>query len=302
MRQIMVPTDGSTLSARALPVAEALARAQDAEIVLVRVIEPIDFYGMSVESYFTAQVYDELVTSLHLAARADLGTMVEAIKGRGGSARFIVLAGSPAAGLLDSEANLQPDLIVMGSHGWSGLSRFALGSVTDRLVREGSTPVLVVHGASPADGVLESALVTLDGSPVAELALPMAHSLAGKPLRHFQLLRVVATRDDLAPAREYLDRVATRLTAQGVTVSTDVQIDEPAPAIAAAALGVDLVILATHGRGGIDRVRHGSVAEAVTRQVPIPVLLVRTIPAHFQAASRQPVGAQPLAVGSALIE
>ncbi len=177
--------------------------------------------------------------------------------------------------MIDTEQDVQPDLVVIASHGRSGLIRFALGSVTERLVREGNAPVLVVQAASPVDRPLDSALVPLDGSPLAELALAMVETLARKPVRQVRLLRAVANLDERPAAHAYLERIAKRLTDVGLTVSTSVPIAEPTQALAAAAASVDLVIIATHGRSGFDRVRHGSVAEHVTREVQTPVLLVR---------------------------
>ncbi len=266
MRSILVPTDGSALSARAVPVAEAIARAQGAEIVLVRVVEPWNTSGLGFESYVTSDVYDEMTESLVIAAQQDLTGMADRINARGGLARTVVRAGTPSAGLLDAETAAQPDLVVIASHGRSGLIRFALGSVTERLVREGSAPVLVVQAAIPVDRPLDSALVPLDGSPLAELALPMVETLAGKPIRQVRLLRAVQNLDERAAAHTYLEQVAARLTNLGLSVTTAVPVAEPI---------VDLVIIATHGRGGFDRIRHGSVAERVTRDVRTPVLLVR---------------------------
>ncbi len=280
MRSILVPTDGSALSVRAVPVAETIARAQGAEIVLVRVVEPWSTAGLGYESYVTSDVYDELTESLENAARQDLAMMVDRIKERGSNARSLLFTGVPAAELLDAEQELQPDLVVIASHGRSGLVRFALGSVTERLVREGNAPVLVVQAASPVDRSLESALVPLDGSPLAELALLMVEALAGRPVRQVRLLRAVADLDERPAAHDYLEQVAKRLTGAGLTVSTAVPVAEPTEAIAAAAADVDLVVIATHGRSGFDRMRHGSVAERVTHDVQTPVLLVRAIQAN----------------------
>jgi nucleotide-binding universal stress UspA family protein len=273
----MVPTDGSTLSARALPVAESIARAQEAEVILVRVMEPVDRYGLSVESYLTVDAYDELIESRHLQAEADLLEMIEAIEGRGSVASSMILVGSPADQLLSAEADLRPDLVVMGSHGRSGVARLALGSVAERLVREGAAPVLVVHAATPIDRALHIALVPVDGSARAEAALAMVESLAGAPIRGVRLLRVLAEGEQGPEVREYLRNAAVRLRARGLVVSSEIQVGNAAEVIQNAAKEVDLVILATHGRGGLDRLRNGSIAEEVTRAVTAPVLLVRAM-------------------------
>jgi nucleotide-binding universal stress UspA family protein len=187
----------------------------------------------------------------------------------------MVLAGSPSDGLVRAEAELQPDLVVMASHGRSGLARFALGSVAERLVREGTAPVLIVHALNPLDQKLDFALVPLDGSSLAEQALPMVEALAGKPVRQVRLMRAVTLPEESTEARRYLDGVRDRLQSAGLEVTIEVRIDDPATAIQDAGERADLIVLATHGRGGFDRLRHGSVAERFTRQAQMPVLLVR---------------------------
>jgi nucleotide-binding universal stress UspA family protein len=277
MRRILVPTDGSDLSARALPIAARLAQAQGAEIVLVRVTQIVETFDPFGGPHYAFELSDDAASSewLEIVARDELAAIVDEMTELGVAARFLVIAGASAPMLLEAEEEQQPDLVVIASHGRSGLVRFALGSVSERLVQEGAAPVLIVQAASPVDSPLDSALVTLDGSQLAELALPVVESLAGKPVRQVQLLRTVASRDEIATASAYLDGVAMRLQEAGLRVTIEMPIDEPAPAIATAALGADMVILTTHGRGGFDRLRYGSVADQVLHQVQTPMLLVR---------------------------
>jgi nucleotide-binding universal stress UspA family protein len=111
----------------------------------------------------------------------------------------------------------------------------------------------------------------------------MAATLAGKPLRHIQLLRAISEESERAEASRYLDLVAHRLAhLDDVEVTTSVKHGAPVDAIHEAAAGQDLIILSTHGRGGIQRLRHGSVAERATRHLNTPTLLVRAAVAHGQ--------------------
>ena len=89
------------------------------------------------------------------------------------------------------------------------------------------------------------------------------------------LLRVVAETSDRGPAATYLDGVAARLAADGLQTQTRVEVGWPQEIIEKAAVDVDLVILCTHGRGGLERLRHGSVAEHVVREIDTPALVVR---------------------------
>jgi nucleotide-binding universal stress UspA family protein len=163
----------------------------------------------------------------------------------------------------------------MATHGRTGLARFALGSVADRMVREGSVPVLLVRSATSTTTKLESALVMLDGSGVAEHMLPMVEQLAHTPLQSVTLFRVVADPDDLGAALKYLQGVTARLEPSGLHVAAVVDVGDPRRIVRKAASRLDLVILCTHGRSGFDRLRHGSVAESVLREVDRPTLLVR---------------------------
>lgn len=155
----------------------------------------------------------------------------------------------------------------MGTHGRTGLTRLALGSVADRMVRAGTAPVLLVREAEPS--TLRSALVMLDGSGLAEEALEAV-----------KLFEAVDDARDRRPATTYLEGVASQLAGSGLTAEAIVDVGDPAALVHQAAEGADLVALCTHGRGGLDRFRHGSVAERVVRDSKKPVLLVRAAVAH----------------------
>jgi nucleotide-binding universal stress UspA family protein len=189
--------------------------------------------------------------------------------------RTRLLHGSVAGALLDCEAKEQPDLVVAATHGRGGLARFALGSVTDRLVKQGRCPVLLTRRAGGEATPLERALVLLDGSSVAEEALPIVEALAGKPVQAVRLFRVVRNAENRDAAQAYLGSVAERLSGSGMTLMPAVEVGEPRYAIERAAQDVDLIILCTHGRTGFDRLRHGSIADYVVHEVNKPALLIR---------------------------
>jgi nucleotide-binding universal stress UspA family protein len=151
-------------------------------------------------------------------------------------------------------------------------------------------------------------LVPLDGSALAEQALPFAEALAqacGSPL-----LLICATYVASVPgldvtdeqvrlvndAEAYLRRVATRLEKRGVAVETYAPYGPPRQAIVreARARQAWLIAMATHGRGGLGRALFGSVADGVVRQAPVPVLLVRAW--HAGASRVRLQGAGPILV------
>ncbi len=275
MTTIMVPVDGSEASKKAVPFAAQLARAQNGEVLLVRVLQPIALEYQTFETPLDPDVYENLFKSLEEQAEAEVALVRDSLTAQSIKARMMTPRGFPASTLLDVEQTEHADLVVMATHGRTGVARFALGSVADRLVREGSVPVLLIRRDTPAGRSLKSAVVMLDGSGVAERALSVVEQLGGKPLETVTLYQVVANADDRAAAKTYLDAVATRLGRPGLTINPMVDVGNPRQTIDRPAREHDLVILSTHGREGFDRLRHGNVAEAVVREVQAPVLLVR---------------------------
>ena len=133
------------------------------------------------------------------------------------------------------------------------------------------------------------AIVPLDGSPLAEEALPIVEALALKPLKHVQLCRAVDKAEDRAETIDYLQGIAGRLRLSGLEVTVDAVVGRAEAAIGTAAAGSDVVIMATHGRGGFDRLRHGSVTQYALQELPLPILLVRAAGPHPE--QKDPVAA-----------
>jgi nucleotide-binding universal stress UspA family protein len=208
-------------------------------------------------------------------AQRNLDALAATAQAKGVTAYAARLHGSPIPTLLDYEEMIRPDLVVMASHGRTGLARFARGSVADTLIREGTAPVLLVRSFGPETASLERAVLPLDGSPLAEAAVTMVEGLAGKPLKSVELCQAVAEPEDRQAAIPYLEAVADRLRTTGLEVTVAATVGQPNKIIQAAAKGNDLVIMATHGRSGLDRLRHGSVAEYALRELSVPLLLVR---------------------------
>jgi nucleotide-binding universal stress UspA family protein len=195
-------------------------------------------------------------------------------------------------------------LVVMATHGRGPLMRATLGSVADQVVRKGTIPVLLIRPEEDAPEVemepsppLLRVLVPLDGSELAEMALQ--RPLLGGPSESIELtlLRVIAfpqptvlpggglppsmDRDivqaERAAAQRYLDGIAERLAPWSWKVTTKV-IEDSSAAVGivdyAFSNRVQLIAMATHGRGGAQRILLGSVADKVIRGAPAPVLLL----------------------------
>lgn len=126
-------------------------------------------------------------------------------------------------------------------------------------------------------------LVTLDGSPFSEQALELAHAIQSQGKPDYSLLRVVTSADALnskqdpkellEEARKYLEQIGATRLASATTKILAKQADDPAEQILEEAEGHDLVVVMTHGRGGLKRWVWGSVAERVVRHCSVPVLL-----------------------------
>jgi len=146
--QILAPLDESDLAAHALPTAVRLAQAVGGRLHLVRVI---DLLAHATWAPIPAFVPDAIYAHEEQETRAYLTAQQDRLAATGLPVLTATLVGDVGAALLDYEREAQITLVVMSSHGRSGLARFALGSVAERLLRDGTAPLLLVraYGAPP---------------------------------------------------------------------------------------------------------------------------------------------------------
>jgi nucleotide-binding universal stress UspA family protein len=274
-QQIMVPLDGSELAERALPCAARLGVATGATLHLVHVVElmppPTGPFALA---YMPSGIHGDLVAQETQQATEYLAKMRERVAANGVPVRTEQMLGIAAAALLDYERDAGIDLVVMCSHGRTGLARFALGSVAERLLRHGTAPVLLVRPFGDAV-TLEQAVVPLDGSERAEEALRVVDHLAHRVLHEVTLLRVIDAAEEGPEAERYLEAVAARLTQKHLACSRRVTQGDPAEAILDVAGTDKLVVMATRGRSALTRWALGSVADRVAHGGAAAVLLVR---------------------------
>ncbi|MBL8959397.1 MAG: universal stress protein [Gemmatimonadetes bacterium] len=308
IRSILVPVDGSPLAESALAVACAIARQHHrARVEAVSVFaSPLDPpRGPTAPGWSAQRVTEDLAAN----ARAYTAHLAERLASLGGglTTSATALDGRPAETLVERARTAPHDLIVMTTHGHSGLSRFWLGSVADRVVRQSPVPVLLIRdaggeGARAAAPPYTDVLVPIDDDGVSEQVIPLVLSLAGPGVR-LHLLHVVvpsrllpthsvlpveevaaerATPPDVVgvardAARRYLDRLATSYARTGLNVRTQVVVDaHPAGAILTIARGsgAQLIGLASRGRHEATRFLLGSVSDKVLRSADVPVLVV----------------------------
>ncbi|MFN8525806.1 MAG: universal stress protein [Chloroflexota bacterium] len=277
IKSILVPLDGTFLAERAFKYALALARPFRANVLL---------YHSAPPSAQSRQPVDER------AASSELDTLFAEAKGAGLTAERILdhadYAEDPAAAILDITRERHPDLIVMASHGRSGLKDGVLGSASERVVRDAPCAVLVVPSApdeawTSAEGL--RILVPIENFEIAEPALRGAEELAGALggtilLTHF--VDPAETSPDRAPidvadTLSVVDRLTVEMRRKGLAAEPRAKLGEPSVMILTAATdwNADVIVMATHGRRGFERLTLGSVTEAVVRSAPVPTLVVR---------------------------
>jgi len=140
-KKILAPLDGSELSECSLEHVRAVAAGcQVAEVVLLRVVEPITTMAYAETS---ADWVAEKEKQNQAEVENYLSQMVDKLKIEGIAVQAAVAWGRPADEILDYAKNNHADLIIMGTHGRSGLSRWAFGSVTDKILRRSAVPVLI---------------------------------------------------------------------------------------------------------------------------------------------------------------
>jgi nucleotide-binding universal stress UspA family protein len=285
--RVLVPLDGSDLAAKALPVAEYLCLQLAGELHLVRAVPTLVVPYIPDGSYIPPEVYQQLADEQVGQAREYLDHVAADERARGVSVQSHIERGDAASVILDLASRLRPTLVLMTTHGRTGLARFALGSVADRVVRGGEAPVLLMRSFPELrQGLdLSHALVPLDASPLGETPLfSIALQLAGSVIRTMTLLRVADPRDGqrgISDAEAYLEEVRKRFIGQlegrECTVSRLVRVSSsPAQSIVQCSQDgeCDLVLMSTHGEAGIGRLAFGSITDRVLRDGRTPLLLV----------------------------
>lgn len=310
-KDILVPLDGSPLGERALTLGIALASRTGGALHLVHVRSPR--HPIYVEGL---PVLDEEGRETHrLHEEAYLEALASRITDEDGlPVRTAIVEGNPATALAGYASEEAVGLLVMTTHGYGGLTRAWLGSVADTLVRCSPVPLLLLRAteeeASSAERWSpERLLVLLDGSALAEQILNPVEYLARLMGAQCILLAVAQPPIPLssispyggyiremsgeAPdraAREYLERIAMRLDAAGISTTTRVIVSEQvAPRIldAVGELNADMIAMTTRGHSGLRRLLLGSVADKVLRGADVPLLLCTpNMPAADEPQSR----------------
>jgi nucleotide-binding universal stress UspA family protein len=150
--RLVVPLDGSPRAEAALPVAIAISRRLGTPISLVRAVDPADLMppAVGIGEAIPFELYDEAEMEMEQEARHYLDAMAQKLREQGLPVTTSVLTGSPANSI--KEATHLGDVLVLSSHERTGVKRWLLGSVAERLTREDESPVILVPAPDhPAD-------------------------------------------------------------------------------------------------------------------------------------------------------
>ncbi len=309
--EIIVPLDGSELAEQVLPYAELFAGALAVPVELVQAFDILMTALQGSREYVTIRAHlervgrEQAVQSL-MPARQRLESS--------GCVVGIAVELGQAADVIAAQAGIDPTaLVMMSTHGRGGISRWALGSVADRVIHAIHNPLLTVRTAqlgrpASATPLVETVVVPLDGSPLSELAIPHAVGVATALSANIVVLRATPTEEhyrhrismitpppgttrafylatpsellaeDAATAAAYLADIKNRIaTDHQVEITVEhIESDDAAQTIVErASARSSLVVMTTHGRGGLGRLMMGSVADRVIRHSNAPVLAIR---------------------------
>ena len=298
--KILVPLDGSTTAEKVLPYARCLAGKFRVPMELLAVVDigEVASHMVSEKARFLDNIIEEAVRNLTEYLRGVATTF------KTGEVRCSVERGKPEDVIIEKAESDKPTLVMMATHGRSGMNRFLLGSVAEKVLRGTANPLLLVRATDEAkstgEATLKSIIVPLDGSNVAEGVLPMVVDMAGKLGLEVELFRAYhipynvyagdegfyaghydelleSVRDE---AREYLEKKSAELKEAGVRKITCVT-KEGFGGDEIIALGRktadNLIAMSSHGRSGVQRWVLGSVAETVVRHSGDPVLILRPV-------------------------
>jgi nucleotide-binding universal stress UspA family protein len=267
--RILAPCDGSPESEEAFAAMMPIVRADHPEVTVLYVFENPE------------ASYDP---------PARLAKSCHALRASGVDARLLTRDGKPAEEIVRLAKAQNMDLIVLSTHGRSGIARAVLGSVVEEVIRHAETPVLVTRPGA-AIGDWKRMLVALDGSTRGEEILQDVIPLAWRLRASVELVRSalppitmsglgdvggVQIVEDPMP---YLKQMKAVLAEEGVDAEVTALQGRAASSILSRAKenGASLLCLTTHGRTGFERILMGSVAEEVVRHAPCPVLIRRSV-------------------------
>ena len=282
----MSPLDGSELAERAIPYTKNLAKTRGSEVIL-----------------FTVSI--AFVEQLDRPMKAYLELNAKELQSQGIKASTAIAYGDVADEIIGFAEKNNIDLIIISTHGYSGIKRWVLGSVARKVLYGTCAHVLLIKSKTPkvSEVELKRLLLPLDGSPFSEAPIPFVEELTKGT--ETEIILTVVSEPPLVPsygdrpinptwekyrdtlwaemqqqASEYIGKIKTRLEKRRVKVKSQVitgELGKVAESIMKAAQkeNVDLIAMATHGRTGVSRWVYGGITNRIVEQSLQPVLLIR---------------------------
>jgi nucleotide-binding universal stress UspA family protein len=308
-RKMLVPLDGSKLAEETLPYVRELAGRLDLDLDFLYVGDP----RMSQMTPMNQIYVDKMADSVRAQIQKIQNTTVGKETIRPIEVKSKLVTGNPADEILKYAEENKIDIIMMATHGASGVRRWALGSVAYQVLHASKIPVWLVRSGIPQETIYDkwpsrTIMVPLDGSKLAEAALPHAEAVAKQrgaqvievlllcvyapsqlltgyfyqtnypPIAPLNLTDYVKEENDRAKesCEKYLKEIADRLIAKGIRVRTQAVMGEAAEEIIKYANKnpFQLIVMASHGRSGLSHLAFGSVAEKVLLEANVPIFLV----------------------------
>ncbi len=294
--RFLVPLDGSRLAESVLPVVQQMASRFHAQVTLLHIVEkhpPTVIHGEPhLTSVAQAQAYlEEIATRLRSSA---LPVEIHVHRDK---------EDDVARSIVQHSQEVNADLVIMCTHGHGGLRELLFGSNAQRALQLGTQSILLLFPREDGSAYpinLQRILVPLDGTAAHEPALPVAITIAHPFGAELHLVLVIPTLATLSgeqavsglllpttmraildlsqqDAADYLEQAVARCQAEGVVAQAEVLRGDIVPTVLALAerLNVDLIVLASHGRAGLDALLTGSVASRIAGRRIRPLLLVR---------------------------
>ncbi len=286
-KRIVIPLDGSDLAELALPYAEELANAFKSEVILLHVSEPSEEHYRHMHQLYMEEVAQRLRERVRKVS-------------------VVVITGRPADEITSYVEKNDVGLVILTSHGRSGIMSWATGSIASKLLQGIERPLLLVRATkpkrkAPKKVLLNRILLPLDGSEAGEAAVAYVGELMSRLESEVTLFGVISSgqhirtvggldyinypEEELAmfkkEAEEYLNGVYRRLKRRkgSVKVTIEVGAVDVGQEILkfAEEKGVNLIAISSHGHSGIERWVFGSIANKVVQASQAPVLLVKAV-------------------------
>jgi nucleotide-binding universal stress UspA family protein len=283
IKTILCPVDFFPASIWAVNYAARLASSNKASVYLLHVMTPV-----SDDPYSYSPYSQQLIKSARQRSTDEMQKVEQRVRNAGTVASSRLRVGSVYDEIAREIRRLKPDLVVMGTHGRSGMKRWFLGSITEKLLRHCPVPLLVVSAApkKPIAPRFRKILVTTDLSEDTTDALACAQAFAEKNKSQITLLHVV---HDIAAdvsgdyrgallsgVQQYLDGLVNAQSRKEYDILTAVDVGQADRMIPRRVRSnkVDLLVMNIQEKSTLDRALYGSTAEQVVRAGGCPVLLV----------------------------